>query len=271
MPSTITLAHVLGRGVLVGVTHPWRWADDYLTSRTRRERHADLASGEETMSLPKTLDMLTGASWKAAKKQAGVKGAGFFDSSSGKAVAAKIDDYQDKAAAFSAKKDSSSADALVKATKTLMIALSAAKKDRTFTDAVAKEFESGIQHLIKELSSAASATTLKANALAELSKVSKIEDVLKSPMLKSRFRSFLKQRHAEESLDFLEAILQKKNSQYIMNKFVKEDADQQINLSSNEREAAERGDFTLAARGILLMLRDDQMKPFIQHEIKHIV
>ena len=42
------------------------------------------------------LSKLTGAKWSELKKAAGVKGGGFFDSSSGKGIGKKIDNYQAK-------------------------------------------------------------------------------------------------------------------------------------------------------------------------------
>lgn len=97
------------------------------------------------------LKQITGAAWRAAKKQAGVKGAGFFDGAGSKAVADKIDRYQQKKATYKGAKTSKNFQDLVSALLDLETALTKAEADRSFKSDLAKEMQADIGKLLKEV------------------------------------------------------------------------------------------------------------------------
>lgn len=102
------------------------------------------------MALP-DLKNLTGAAWRDVKKKAGVKGANFFDSASSKAVADKIDKYQQKRAAYKQAKTKDNFLELFGALDTLGTALAKAESDRGFKSDLAKEMQADIGNLLKEV------------------------------------------------------------------------------------------------------------------------
>lgn len=102
------------------------------------------------MALP-ALNNLTGAAWKTAKNNAGVKGAGFFNAPGSKAVGEKIDKFQARKAAFEQAKTSKNFMELFNALTALETALAKAETDRSFKTDLAKEMQTDIGNLLKEI------------------------------------------------------------------------------------------------------------------------
>lgn len=94
---------------------------------------------------------LTGEKWRQAKKDAGVKGAGFFTMPSGKAVGDKIDRYQEKRAAWKASKDANTFKELFDALCDLEKAFVKVQTDRSFKSDLAKEMQSDLSNLIQDV------------------------------------------------------------------------------------------------------------------------
>jgi hypothetical protein len=127
---------------------------------------------------------LTGAKWRQAKKDAGVKGASFFDTSGGKAVADKIDTYQKAKDAFESSKNSKTFEKYAEALLALDKALTVSHNDRTFGTALAKTMQSEIEDLLKETHAKLQEIAKIHNSKEEMAKLAKndlehLDDIVK--------------------------------------------------------------------------------------------